>query len=206
MILYTEEVLKCNDENMKKVILALGLLLAVGAGCVSVGKLGGNKTVEGDWYLAFYLPSGWVMTSTYRQPTSEAVVPSREVDRDDQEVFLQTSDKAILIGGVGPEAGVPSESYTTLEGNSRIEVSRLDTHRRIPSEAEDLGNGFFKAKECETGGECQMYGRYNYDYYLQTDDANYEFVVYGQDIDKIEDIIKSAEVVTVTAEEPADAS
>ncbi|MEK7183029.1 MAG: hypothetical protein AAB776_00155 [Patescibacteria group bacterium] len=185
---------------MKKVILALGLLLAVGGGCVSLGKLGGDKVVEGDWSLAFDLPSGWFMTAPYQSPNTEAVVPTQSVEKLDNEIYLQTTDKAILTGGVGAEASVPADSYVTLEGNSQIRVSRLDPRRVVPSEAEDMGNGFSKVKLCDDGGECEIYGHHNYDYYLETEDAIYKFIVYGQDINQIEDIIKSAEVVTATDE------
>jgi hypothetical protein len=186
---------------MKKVILALGLLLAVGGGCVSVGKLGADKTVEGDWYLAFDLPSGWVMTAPYQAPNTEAVAVSQDVDRDSNEIYLQTTDKAIVGGGIAPDAEVPTDSYVSLlPDNTQIRVSRLDPGRHIPDGAEDLGNSFYKVELCEDGEDCQIGGRHNYDYYLETEDAKYKFIVYGVDTDKAEDIITSAEVVTETEE------
>lgn len=187
-----------NVGPMKKLLLALGLLLAVGAGCVSLGKVGGTKTVEGDWYLAFDLPSGWVMTVPYQTPNTEPVTPSQTVDRGDNEVYLQSTGKALLIGGVAPEASVPADSYVTLDNNMQIRVSRLDPHRAIPSEAEDLGHDFSRVKLCEEGEDCQIGGRSNYDYYFHTDSANYKFIVYGDDVNQAENVIMSAQEVTVT--------
>ncbi|HRH32118.1 MAG TPA: hypothetical protein PLK06_02210 [bacterium] len=184
---------------MKKLVLVLGLLVAVGAGCVSLGKLGGQKVVEGKWLLAFDLPSSWMMTVPYQSPSTKAVVPSDEVERNDNEIYLQSTTKAIVLGGVAPDASVSADSYTNLSGNLLIKVSQLDPRRVIPSEAEDMGDGFSKVKLCEDGGECEIGGRYNYDYYLKTDTTNYKFVVYGDDINQAEQIITSAEVVTAAA-------
>jgi hypothetical protein len=69
---------------MKKLLLALGMLLVVGGGCLSLGK---GKEVVGDWHLAFDLPTGWVMVTPYQEPDSETVVPSQSVDRELNEVF-----------------------------------------------------------------------------------------------------------------------
>lgn len=182
---------------MKKLFFALSLLLVVGGGCLSLGRLGGPKIVEGDWYLAFDLPSGWVMTVPYQEPNTAKVVPSQSVDRSENEIFLQTTVIAIVNGGIKPGADVPIESYVPLTGQTQIKVSRLDPHRVVPEEAEDIGDGFFKVKLCEDGGDCQIYGRYNYDLYLKTDTANYKFIIYGDDVSTAENIIKSAEVVTI---------
>jgi hypothetical protein len=169
---------------MKKLLLSLGLLLAVGGGCVNVGdltgNLGGDKTVEGDWHLAFDLPSGWVMVEPYENPDVEAVVPNQEVDRDMTEVYLQSTDKAIVEGETPDGEVVPADTYVQ-EDFTQIRVTRLDTRRVIPSEAEDLGDGFFKLED---------------DFYLKTDDANYKFEIRGDDRNRAEDVIMSAEVVT----------
>lgn len=181
---------------MKKLLLALGLLIVVGAGCVSLGKLGGQKVVEGKWLLAFDLPSSWMMAVPYQSPSNKAVTPSDAVQHNDNEVYLQSTTKAILLGGIAPDTSVSADSYTDLSGNLLIKVSQLDPRRVIPSEAEDMGHGFFKVKLCEDGEDCQIGGRYNYDYYLKTDTTNYKFIVYGDDINQAEQIITSAEVVT----------
>lgn len=184
---------------MKKLLFVMGILLFVGGGCVSAKTLGGvQRTVEGDWYLAFDLPNGWVMTDVYDAPRDEAVTPNQTVTREQEEIYLQTTTKAILLGGIGAEDTVAADTYVALQDQTLIKVSRLDSHRVVPSEAEDLGDGFFRVKECEDGEDCQIYGRYNYDYYLKTDGANYEFEIYGSDTKQAENIILSAEVVTDT--------
>lgn len=185
---------------MKKVILGLGLLLAVGGGCAA-GGLGGDKKVEGDWFLAFDLPSGWVMTDPYQEPNTDDVTPSQDVNREDNEIFLQTTDKAIVTGGVKPDSSVPEDSYVVRgDGYSQIRASRLDPARLIPSEAEDLGDGFFRVKLCEAGEDCQIYGHHNYDYYLDAGDAKYKFILIGGDVEEMIDIVTSAKVVTETEE------
>lgn len=184
------------NESMKKLLLAFGLLVVVGAGCVSLGKLGGQKVVDGKWLLAFDLPTPWVMVVPYQSPSNKAVVPSDAVERKDNEIFLQSTAKAILLGGISPDAAVPADSYVGLDGNLLIKVSQLDPRRVIPSEAEDMGDGFSKVKLCDDGGDCQIGGRHNYDYYLKTEATNYKFSVYGDDINQAEQIITSAQVVT----------
>lgn len=182
---------------MKKVLLALSLLLVVGGGCVSLGKITGQKQVEGKWSLAFDLPADWIMAVPYQSPNTEAVTLSQEVDREDNEIYLQSTNTVIVLGGIKPNDDVPAESYTTLDGQTLIKVSRLDPRRVVPSEAEDLGHDFFKVKLCETGEDCQLGGRLNYDYYLKTTDTNYKFVVYGTDLKQAENIILSAQVTAV---------
>ncbi len=178
----------------------LGLLLAISVAYVVI-KPGGEKIVTGDWYLTFDLPTDWVTLAPYQRPNTEATVTSAEISLALNEVYLQTTDKAIVIGGIVPEAAVSIDSYVLLmPDHSQIRVSRLDPSRIIPGEAEDLGNGFFKVKLCEDNADCQIYGRHNYDYYLETDEAKYLFVSFGQDTDEMEDIILSAKIVTVTAE------
>ncbi len=186
---------------MKKIFLALGLLLVVGGGCVSVGKLGGEKTVEGDWHVAFDLPSDWVMVVPYGRPDTEVVVPSQAIDRSLSEVYIQTTEKAVVIGGIAPEDEVSTDSYVLLgQDHSLIHVRRLDSSRLLPEGAEDLGNRFFKIKQCEEGEDCQIDGRHDYDYYLETDEAKYMFTSFGERIDDMEKIILSATVVTETDE------
>ena len=179
---------------MKKLLLAMTMLLAVGAGCMA-SQGGKNAVVDGKWSLAFDLPEGWVMVVPYQAPTSDVVVPSENVERLDNEVYLQSTAKAILSGGIGAEPEVPTDSYETLVGNSLMRVSRLDPRRLIPSEAEDLGDGFYKLKLCEDGEDCQIYSHYNYEYYLKTDAANYKFILVGDDVEQMIDVVMSAKVV-----------
>ena len=191
---------------MKKVILGLGLLLAVGGGCVA-GGLGGQKTVEGDWFLAFDLPNGWVMVDDYTMPYDQVVTLDHEVDRTDNTIAIQNVDKPIVFSaGAAPDENLPKDSYVMGDA-TQIEVTQLDPSRRVPSEAEDLGDGFFKVELCKAGEDCMLGGSDNYDYYFVTDNAKYKFHITSQaqtdhdkQLDQAKDIIMSAKEVTVTDE------
>ena len=147
---------------MKKLLLVAGLLLAVGGGCVSLGKLGGPKTVAGDWYLAFDLPASWIMVDEYESPEALVVKPDQTVDGKDHIVFLQTTNKAIVSDGKTPDALVPADTYVT-SGYTQIRVTRLDSHRVIPSDAIDMGDGFSKSQDDDNT------------FYLKTETDKYEF-------------------------------
>ncbi len=181
---------------MKKIALFLLAFVFVGAGCAS--SLG-NKTVQGEWTLAFDLPEGWVMVQPY-QPSDTPINLGGDIEPTDSEVVLQSTSAHILTGGVGIEEDRVSlfGDYLTVEDAwTQISVTKLDTRRVIPSEAEDLGDGFFKETVCEEGGECTQYAQSRFVYYLKTDAANYKFMVLqsNQDITVAEEVIFSAEVV-----------
>ncbi|MCG2687536.1 hypothetical protein L6260_01910 [Candidatus Parcubacteria bacterium] len=179
---------------MKKVLFSLLTLVILGGGCTAL-----PKTVQGDWYLAFDVPNGWVMVEPYLVG-SQAVPNSEPITRDTKDVILQSTSK-----GVWTSANEPSEETLALIGEVETEdfafvrVLKLDDRRVIPSEAEDIGNDFYKLKLCDDGGDCQANGRYNYDYYLATDSGKYQFIVTlkGQSIDEAEDVILSAQEVTL---------
>jgi hypothetical protein len=152
---------------MKKFLLLIPALLLLGAGCSFVA----NAPVEGKWQLAFDLPAGWIMAVPYEEDGTV----SQEVRRDDSEVWLQDTE--------------------TLAPTNKIEATKLDSHRALPTEREDLKNGFFRVKMCEEGGACTAGGHGNYDYYLATDEGNYKFEYFG-DLKVVEPIIKSAKRVT----------
>lgn len=181
---------------MKKMILGLCALVLLGGGCATTPSV-----VEGNWYLAFDMPNEWVMVPDYT--AGNVAFPSQEdVDREMSDVVLQSVGKTIWTNS----GRVPSEEEIAIMGEyvtedySIIRVLRLDTRRVVPSESEDLGNGFFKLKLCEDGEDCQAGGRYNYDYYLVTEAGNkYQFMItaYGQDVDTAEEIILSAQEVTI---------
>lgn len=185
-------------------LLSLASVLVLGAGCSNL-PLGGNKDVEGDWDLAFDLPAGWVMATPYDSDELEEASfdLNTEVDQSDSEIFLQGSDKPVYL-----TANDAPEVVTGLEGQGElvinkpvIKVTRLDERRLIPDDAEDVGRGYSRVKLCEEGEDCQDGGRLNYDYYLETADAKYKFLPYFLNADEAEDIITSAEVVTVHPEE-----
>lgn len=183
---------------MKKFILAVSLLLTLGAGCLGQGS-NSPKTVEGNWFVSFDLPSGWVMVKPYEDPEDRVITPSQSVDTSNNDIFIQNTDKAILVSSVAPTEAVPGDSYVRLaDGYVRLEVTRLDPRRLIPDEAEALGNSYYKLKVCDDGGACQANGRYNYEYYLKSETANFKFVVYAnQDqLELAEKIILSGQMVT----------
>lgn len=186
---------------MKNVfLLSLAAVLLLGAGCSNL-SLGGTKEVEGDWDLAFDLPSGWVMAAPYDSDELEEAdfALDTEVGESDSEIFLQSSDKPVYLS-----SGEVSDEITELEGQGElvvnkpmIKVTRLDERRLIPDEAEDVGRGYSRIKLCEEGEDCQAGGRLNYDYYLETEEGKYKFIAYHMSESEAEDLITSAEVVTV---------
>ena len=194
---------------MKKLVVLFAVLLALGAGCVQLGKLvPGQKEVAGDWYLAFTLPAGWVMVDDYNDPVRNEVALDFDIAQSDSEIVLQNVDKPIVFSsGAAPDESVSADSYVINEG-TRITVTRLDPRRLVPSEAEDWGKGFFKLKLCEEGEDCQIGGAHNYEYYLVTENAKYKFEVNtraadrSMAIDEAEDVIRSAkEVTTFTSQD-----
>lgn len=186
-----------------KNILLLGLasVLLLGAGCASNLSLGGDKEVEGDWDLVFNLPSGWVMAAPYDSDELEEdnFALNTDVGQSDSEIFLQASDKPVyLTASDTPEVIAGFEAAGEVVVNKPVvKVTRLDERRLIPDEAEDVGRGYSRVKLCEDGESCQTGGRLNYDYYYETEDGKYKFVAYHMTWQEAEDIITSAEVVTV---------
>ena len=190
-----------------KMLLAgmTAVLMLMGAGCTdNLPLVGGEDTVEGKWRIAFELPEGWAMLKDYDLPRNEAVTPSEEVTRDLTDVYIQNTTKAVVTGGIQPEAEVPADTYVT-DGFVQIHAFRLDERRVIPSESEDLGDGWYRLKLCEAGEDCTIYGQYHYDYYLvSSSGAKYKFniVTRGVDPQQAIDVIMTAQEVTTFTDEP----
>jgi hypothetical protein len=183
---------------MKRFFLAaLASITFLGAGCSVAGIPLISSQVSGNWYLSFEMPDGWIMAKPYSEPNEEAVTVSTDVNHTLNEVTLSSTSKAVVAGGVKPDDTVPVDTYVS-DDFSLIHVYRLDTHRIIPSEAEDLGGGFYRLKLCEDDGDCRLGGRYNYEYYLVTETGKYKFTIQerGQDEQNAIDIIMSAKEVT----------
>ncbi len=178
---------------MKKYLLGFLGLLIMGAGCLPVA----NKTVNGPWQLAFDLPSGWVMVQPYTVAgIGDARPLNQAVRRDDSEVYLQSTDKAICYTSGGPcAAGSVSEG-------EQIHVTVLDPRRKLDlTELTDLKDGFYmKAGSTERADGPEVMSRDIY--YYKTDKATYQFKFSG-DADSVKKIILSAELVTHFTDVPS---
>lgn len=166
--------------------LALSSVVLLGGGCAAsniVSSIIGNNDVEGKWRLAFDLPEGWVMVTEYDEPRENVVIPDQNVTRDLPTVILQSTDKAIVESGTPDAAKVPAETYVVRDYAS-IRVDRLDTRRVIPTDGEDLGNGFSTSE-----------GKY---YYVSASGEKYQFVITSDDKDLTDEIAVILSAVTVT--------
>lgn len=168
---------------MKKYLFSLFAFAFIGAGCAAGG--GANSVVQGEWTLTFDLPNGWVMVQPY-QPEDTPINLEGDIQPTDSEVILQSTDKHILPeGGEIDEDRLPLFGDITQNDYIQISVLKLDPRRIIPSEAEDLGDGFFKDGDV---------------YYYKTPDANYKFTItaVGRDVQEAVDVIMTAQVVEET--------
>ncbi|MFA6522012.1 MAG: hypothetical protein WCT24_00215 [Patescibacteria group bacterium] len=181
---------------MKKLLLALGSILLVGAGCFGGKTLLGG--VEGDWWLSFSLPEGWVMTRDYtaNDPTSKL---NRDLDSTLSDIMIQSTDKLVLSAGQTPDLsqGLTADQFVS-ENYTRIRVFHLDSHSIIPSEATDMGNGFKKLDLCAGTETCTLEGSAQYAYYFEQDGEKFKFTLEqnGQSIESAETVLTSAKLVT----------
>ncbi len=182
---------------MKKIFALLFGLVLVGAGC-------SGSTAEGDWYLAFDLPNDWIMTQAYREGDKEEGV---DATRDHVEIFLQNVDAHMIFGGSEPDAEEASRLLRDIVRDDmiRISVSRLDERRIIPSEAESLGEGWYRLAPCsETPDDegCVDDGT-TMTYYLEADSGDkylFRVSVRGHEISEAEVVLMTAEEVTLEVE------
>jgi hypothetical protein len=165
---------------MKKLFLGAFAMLLLGAGC-----LGGSR-VESDWVLGFKSMDGWHMVNAYDDRDNLEDM-QREFAFDAVDVVVQSTDKFVFTGDVPTN----TEGYGEFVADKyiKITIERMDLRRRIPGEAEDIGNGFFKASDTE--------------YYLELPDEKYQFLVEaeGEDLSKAETLILSAQRAEVPKEE-----
>lgn len=173
---------------MKRLFLGLIGLVLIGAGCIPVA----NKPVDGKWRLAFDLPSGWVMVVPYEVPgKGETLKPlSDGVRRDDSEIYLQSTDKAICWSSGGPCA-----EGSVLNEGQQIRVTVLDARRKLDlKELTDLGHGFYlKPGSTAPADGPELLARDIY--YFVSDTNTYEFRYTG-DASIVKKVILSAKVVT----------
>lgn len=176
--------------KMRLLLPALALVL-LGAGC-----FGGDKVdvVEGDWLLAFDLPSDWVMVAPYDQ--SEGLNLDRKITRNSSEVILQNTEKTVWRGNL-PE---DTSELPEFEAESYIFVSvtQLDERRIIPSEAVAMEDHFFRFDPCSVAEDCGGANAPTYEYYLEHADRKYKFKLFVKNADSIDgqEVIMSAKRVT----------
>ncbi len=175
---------------MKKLALLFLPLLLVGAGCATSQN---QEVADQSWHLTFELPEGWVETTAYND--GDVRNAEKELTKELGDIYIQSTNKTVLRGGAAAgEIETLSEEQIESENYSLIHAFALSQRRAIPSEAEDLGNGFYKVQVCSEGEECEQYGGTLYDYYLKGENANYQFKVYerGNGENQSESVILSA--------------
>ncbi len=178
---------------MKKAIFGLFALVLLGAGCMPAA------TVEGDWFLAFDLPDGWVMVREYNMG-GEAVPVDEGVSREISDIVLQSTSSHIYTSSVElDEEALAMTGEIVADHFTYIRVLKLDDRRVIPSESENMGDGFYKEDMCEGVESCELERADRYRYYFETDTSKYQFLVTqaGQEIEEAEGVILSATEVTV---------
>ncbi|MBU0613869.1 hypothetical protein KJ766_01115 [Patescibacteria group bacterium] len=172
---------------MKNILILLCAFVLVGAGCLGSKIFSGNE-VEGDWVLAFDLPQGWVMAKDY-DATSPSALVNQEIDSSLSDIIIQSTEKAILEPGKQADYSLGLTENDFVSANyTYIRAFRLDGHRIIPSEAEDLGGGFSVISNDDGTST----------YYLETDGGKYQFMVLqnGNGGGDAERVIFSAKEVT----------
>jgi len=184
----------------QKILLSMLALLLAGVGCFSTNQEEVQDSVagSGEWNLAFELPDGWVMVPHYQNDV--AIETASALDPSLSDVVLQSTEKNIwMSAGTSPNEEqlleLGGEDSVVYDDYTYIRVVEFAPNSVIPSEAEDLGDGFFRVMLCEDGGECQLGGKSNYEYYLETDDQKYRFYINqnNQDLSVAEEVILSAE-------------
>lgn len=142
-----------------------------------------TETVEGTWFLTFDLPNGWVMVPQYDE--NDDIAPAsttfQAVTNQMTDVVIQSTDAVIDRDGEDAKEGAVTENFLYAH------VFRMDKRTGIPSDAEDMGEGFFRLMKGATAT-----------YYHKGNLANYKFVVYwnNRELSEIEEVITSAKEVT----------
>jgi len=182
----------------KPIIYALCALLLVGFGCSS--SPADDETTSdtsSDWWLGFDLPEGWVMVRHYSW--DQLISEQEPIDTSLTDVVLQSTDKNIIqSSGWWPDdeqfEELGGEDQFTGEDYTHIRVVRFASNSVIPSEAEDLGDGFYRVEMCEEGEDCTIGGSSRYEYYLELEDNKYKFYISqrDQDLSVAEEVIFSA--------------
>src|SRR3989338_3277691 len=179
---------------MKTILLAAFVLILAGGGCSGVAN-----EVSGKWRLAFDMPEGWVMVKNYKQDSNSVPELSEDVNRNLADVVLQSTSLPVYTGGIALDASVDANAYA-MDDFAFIRAFRIDARRIIPSEAEDLGDGWFRVKLCEANEDCTIYGAHNYAYYYVAasgDKYMFTLTTVGRSADEAVDVIMTAKEATV---------
>ncbi len=174
-------------KHFYKLLISSFAVLAIGAGCLGFG---GKEEVTGHWWLSFDLPAGWGMYMNYSKNTAD---PSAAViDRKVTDVVLQSTTKPVVLPG--KSAGSDVTDFVDKDF-TYIRAFRYDVNlTKVPDEAEDLGNNFFK-----------VVGEKGTVYYLKGQYGIYKFTVtqVGQELSVAEQVILSAVEVTDVEDQTA---
>lgn len=195
--------------NMQGIIL-MGMLVLLGAGCLTVTPTNLPTTVEQTtWGLQFDLPDGWVVTQecllngervdcgTNLIDGGEAPTLNYEIDPEVETISLLNTTKLPLFGGIAPTEN--DEAYQSSEV-ARINITKFDDLVDTSDAVlvEDLGQGFSKVTTCDVvvSPECQIYGQWAHDYVLSIDQENYRFDITSVGVSKteIENVVLSVRI------------
>ena len=176
-------------KTLYKLIFTVFALVIVGGGGLGTGN-SSKEATDTRWWLSFELPDGWVMYGNYTKNNADP--STRTIDRQNTDVVIQSSTLPIILPGKSAGEGVTSfvdADYTY------IRVFRYDVAlTKVPDDAEDLGDGFYKAtKEDITT------------YYLKGQYGIYRFITtqVGRDLSEAEKVILTAIEVTDVADQTA---
>lgn len=173
---------------MKRIFIIAFALLLIGIGCSNVEQVEEEPSVEGDWWLVFDLPEGWVQLPDYTLDFPEKrLLP---IDRTMTDIILQSTDLPIALEGEEPTDEL--ENYVD-DDYTFMRIYRYDPRTSIPEDAEDLGNDFYK--HVRDDGVIR--------YYFIGEHGKYRFYPEqeGHTLDQAEAVILSAVEVTVDQED-----
>ena len=167
----------------KKILIATFGLLLIGAGCLG-SQDNKAEVVEGDWWVTFELPTDWVVYAHYVENDSAPQLAS--IDRELTDIVVQSTDLPVVLNG--QEAHEDLSEF--VDSNyTYIRALRYDVGlTRIPDDAVELENGFYKREREDKPVEYWMAGEY----------GNYRFMITqeDQDLSVAEDVIFTAQEVT----------
>lgn len=176
-------------KHISKLLISAFAVIALGAGCLGFGEKS-NVVATGPWWLSFDMPSDWEMYTSYSKNIADPA--TEKIDRKATDVVLQSTNKPIVLPG--KTAGTDVTDFVDKDF-TYIRVFRYDVNlTKVPDDAEDLGNGFFKVVKDTS-----------ITYYLKGQYGIYKFVTtqVGQDFSVAEKVIMTAVEVTGITDQTA---